>query len=330
MEQTTVLFEPWSLGDALIAASVLRECPQDLALACDPRWDTLLRLALKDVHPLRLLPLEAPYTGNYAGKSLRNKLTIRPKAGYPCPPLAVNQVLSIRGDLRDRYLARRMFKDARVRMSGWIPFLAFRLGAVDFPYRCGLWPVKNRYRLWCDLANIPFSRLRASYAARQVVRPAIRRIVIHVGAQRRSRQYPLVADLAGLLVRDGFDVRILAAPSDGLPSGVPETQAVRVYDDSLVRELTRGDLAIVNDAGPMHLAALLGVPAMVVAHICNIQDWRPPCVHAICSENMPTGYRPMRAYLSDSVVQGWPEPETVLRRVRELAESCSAKGVACP
>ena len=34
---------------------------------------------------------------------------------------------------------------------------------------------------------------------------------------------------------------------------------------------------------------------------------------------MPTGYRPMRAYLSDSVVQGWPEPETVLRRVREEA-----------
>jgi hypothetical protein len=325
-EQTTVLFEPWSLGDALIAASVLRERPQDLALACDPRWDRLLRLALKDVHPLRLLPVKAPYTGNYAGKSLRNKLTIRPTVSYPCPPLAVYQVLSIRGDLRDRYLARRMFKDARVRMSGWIPFLAFRLRAVDFPYRCGLWPVKNRYRRWCNLANVPFSRLEASYAARQIVKPAIRRIVIHVGAQRRSRQYPLVAGLAKLLVGDGFEVKILAAPSDPLPSGVTELQAVRVYDDSLIRELMDGDLAIVNDAGPMHLAALLGVPTVAVAHLCNIQDWRPPCVHAVCSEHMPTGYRPTKAYLSDSVVQGWSEPETVLGQVRELAKSRSGKG----
>jgi ADP-heptose:LPS heptosyltransferase len=98
----------------------------------------------------------------------------------------------------------------------------------------------------------------------------------------------------------------------------------------LIRELQDADLAIVNDSAPMHLAALLGVPTVAVARIGNIEVWRPPGIDAVCSPHMPTGYHPANGYTSDEVVQGWPEPEAVLHRVRRLAGSGLGEGVACP
>ncbi len=51
-----LLFEPWNLGDAFIAASIARTAPDRIVLACNSRWHEVLLLASEG--SLNLLPLD--------------------------------------------------------------------------------------------------------------------------------------------------------------------------------------------------------------------------------------------------------------------------------
>ncbi len=150
-----VLFEPWGLGDALIAAATLRHLPADTALACHSRWHPLLRAALNDLPSLELIPVDLAYTSRSGQAS-----------ELPAPLRGVEAVLSIRGDLRDWWAARRMFPRARIQITGWLEFIARRVAIVDHLYAAGWLSIASRYRCWSELAGIPFSQVKERYRAR--------------------------------------------------------------------------------------------------------------------------------------------------------------------
>ena len=294
-----ILFEPWGLGDALIACAVMREEPGRFALACRPDWIPLLRAAMPEQDAEAFIPVDLKYT-------TRKRTAFFDTEGLKVPamPFKAARVLTIRGDLRDFIIARRLFPGVRVRMSGLCSFVTRRSRLLDLPFALGLLRVRNRYRAWCDLTGIPFERLCSSYASRLPAAPP-REAVIHVGAQWKSRQYPRARKLKEALEAGGLRAEIAAGPGDQLPDGVGESGIRRYAGTAIVERLFNKPLVFANDSGPMHLAAFMGCPVVVAARVSNIEEWLPPLVRAVTSPRMPRGYRPDDAYCSDCVLDGW-------------------------
>ncbi|MDQ3197722.1 MAG: hypothetical protein M3Q46_00815 [Verrucomicrobiota bacterium] len=297
----TVFFEPWSLGDVMIAAAAWRERSEGAAIACHSMWHPLLRSALIETQSVNLIAVDLPYTTRRRG----NPFDTGHDAPIECND-EVGQVLSIRGDLRDLAAARKIFPRAQTRMNGWVRFLGRKSSVVNLPFSLGWMPVQNRYRSWADLAGVPYQSIEATYQRLQSEAPQNGQVAIHVGAQWRSKQYPDVVPLRDALRDVGRTVKILAGPSDPLPAGLDEKDVTRAKDAQLIEEFRSAGQVITNDSGPMHVAAFLGCPTLVLVRTSPIEEWAPPGVTIVRSPETPRGYRPDRQYMSDGVLTGWP------------------------
>lgn len=303
----TILFEPWSLGDAIIAASVWRELPDTVALACHPQWHPTLRAAVPEKSSASLVAVNLPYTARARSHPLHFAGEEQQPPSIPSPSL----VLSIRGDPRDRFAARRIFPGATIRMTGWIRFLARKHSVVDLPYSLGLRPVQNRYRSWAELAAVPYTQIESTYARLRAGAPRNGRVVVHLGAQWRSKQFPHVVELRALLEKKGHEVVLIAAESDMLAPGIGGEDVVRAEDEALIDILRSAEHVITNDSGPMHLAAFLGCRTTAVVRAAAIEEWTPPGIEVIAAEETPRGYRQRKHYMTDGILSGWPAPQTV-------------------
>ncbi len=304
-----LLFEPWNLGDAIIAASVARLAPDRIILACNTLWHEPLLLASSG--SLNLLPLNLPYVWRTGKKffSLGDAASLKSK--FSSLQLCNTEIISIRGDLRDLLAARRIFNGAKFSFTGWRPFLARKLAVFDSPFASGALPIRNRYRAWAEATGIPFDVIKNSYNVRQK-KDDEAAVVIHVGAQWRSKQYPHVAELTELLTKAGCRVEILAGPDDLLPPGMLADAVQRPKWPELIDSLKNARHVISNDSGPMHLAAFLGSPTIALSRCSNIMEWLPPGVTALSSSSTPRGYRPIPAYWSDQVLSDWPSPGEIM------------------
>jgi hypothetical protein len=302
-----ILFEPWSMGDALIAAAIALQDPTRLVLASNSRWHVLLRAAMEGIAAPEIIAADLEYV--HRGRTGRWNVGPLP-AIYP----SATDVATIRGDIRDYRAAKKLFPNASLRSSGWFAFAARRSAVLDAPYAQGRLPLRNRYRAWASIASVPWEKLERFYE-QKLPAPATPLITIHIGAQWRSKQYPHVAKLAELLTRSS-KVQIVAAPQDPLPAGVAETDVRRLIDHELVDAFRRSSHIVVNDSGPMHLAAILRCRTHPVARISAISEWLPPATIPIVAKDAPKGYRPHPNYMSDAVAEGWPSPEGIAHHLQ--------------
>jgi hypothetical protein len=302
-----ILFEPWNMGDALIGASIALQDSTRLVLACNSRWHPLLRAATEGIATLELIAADLKYidrnrTGRWDVGSLRAIST------------SATDVATIRGDIRDTMAARRLFPGATIRTTGWLAFAARRSALLNAPYARGWLPVRNRYRAWAAIASVPWQKVQHFYE-QKLPKPTTPLVTLHIGAQWRSKQYPHVAKLAGLLAGT-CKVQIVAAPGDPLPAGIAETDVRRLINEELVNAFRASSHIIVNDSGPMHLAAILRCRTWPIVRTSDIREWLPPTTIPIEAKSTPQGYRPHAAYMSDSVLEGWPSPQEIVHRLQ--------------
>jgi len=269
-----ILFEPWSMGDALIATAIALQDPARLVLACNSRWHDLIRAAIEGVAALELIEADLSYvdrsrTGRWDSGSL------------PVLSTSATHVATIRGDIRDIIAARKLFPGALTRSTGWLAFAARRSAFLDMPYAKGWVPVRNRYRSWASIASVHWQQVQRFYE-QKLPAPASPLVTVHAGAQWRSKQYPHVARLVDLL-----------------------SNAFRASSH-----------VIVNDSGPMHLAAILRCRTSPIVRTSGIREWLPPATIPIEAKETPQGYRPHPAYMSDSVIEGWPSPEEIVQQLK--------------
>lgn len=257
-----------------------------------------------------LIAIETSYQAKYGKSGVSCSIDPRAQELNGAP------LYSIRGDLRDYYLARKVFSESALHMTGWLPFLARKIPLFDLPFRFGLLRATNRYRMWMELLGLECRELEELYRGARAARTGNGRAAIHLGAQWRSKQFPAVRELASLLERGGKPVDILAGEGDPLPRGLSGSQVQVVMGRDLVARLRRYDFAVTNDSGPMHLAALLGVPTVALGLTSNLECWAPPGVLQVKGEAMPRGYAPARGYWSEKGAKGWPTPEKVLEEIR--------------
>jgi hypothetical protein len=303
-----ILFEPWNMGDALIALAIALQAPGHITLACNTRWHPLIRAAAEATGTTcpELLPANLDYTSRTR--------TGRFDFGSLAPiATSASSVATIRGDIRDCLAAKKLFPHASIHTSGWLVFAARRAALLDLPYAKGWLPIRNRYRAWATLASIPWPQIETFYNQRaQSSRTPL--ITIHIGAQWHSRQYPHTAKLAALLSQT-TPIQIIGGPNDPLPTGISEDDILRLTDQRLIDAFRASSLVLVNDSGPMHLAALLRCRTYPLTRISAIAEWLPPATTPIEATSAPRGYRPHPAYKSDSAVEGWPSPQEILRHL---------------
>jgi hypothetical protein len=302
-----ILFEPWSMGDALIATAIALQDPARLVLACNSRWHDLIRAAIEGVAALELIEADLSYvdrsrTGRWDSGSL------------PVLSTSATHVATIRGDIRDIIAARKLFPGALTRSTGWLAFAARRSAFLDMPYAKGWVPVRNRYRSWASIASVHWQQVQRFYE-QKLPAPASPLVTVHAGAQWRSKQYPHVARLVDLL-SNICRVQIVAAPGDPLPAGIAETDVRRLINQQLVDAFRASSHVIVNDSGPMHLAAILRCRTSPIVRTSGIREWLPPATIPIEAKETPQGYRPHPAYMSDSVIEGWPSPEEIVQQLK--------------
>lgn len=319
----TILFEPWSLGDAIIATATARQRPKSISLACASRWIPLLKSA---VPLLQCIPVDLDYTRRApSGGSSRSRKSIWPRwldesATQQNPSISAGedtQVLSIRGDIRDTYYIRKLFPGADMKVGGWIPFIARRVPMLDLPFKRQWFAVKNRYRAWADLADVPFSEIENAYLPHTSDQ---RVVTLHLGAQWKSKQYPFISELVKSIHQQSssdspVQIVLAAASGDPLPPEVSRDEVLRLENNALIEQLKASSLVITNDSGPMHLSALLGCKTISIVRASNALEWVPPHVQLIQSSLMPKGYGADQEYNSDHTLEGWPLPETVARSV---------------
>jgi hypothetical protein len=311
-----LLFEPWNLGDAIIAASFARLAPDRFVLACNSRWHEVLTLASSG--SLNLLPLDLPYVWRTGKKYFSLGDAAASAAEFKSNTHQKIEVISIRGDIRDCIAAHRLFPRADFKFTGLLYFCARKTAMLDFPFKHGYLRVRNRYRAWAEAVGIPFNEIECAYS------PTERRgdapVLIHVGAQWRSKQYPHVSQLAELLRKRGLRVEILAGPNDPLPEGITADMVQRPKWPELVAYFRTARHVISNDSGPMHLAAYLGCQTLALSRCSNIQEWLPPGATALSSPSAPHGYRPTPEYWSDQVLPDWPLPNEVMAVIESEVE----------
>ena len=304
-----VFFEPWGLGDAAIATAIARATARFCIVACRSAWHPILSAAIDNYPRIRFIGTDLSY-GVRRNPDLIPPPTRIMNLQLPTGSLPL-RVLSIRGDIRDYYMARRCFGAAEIHMRGWIAYLARRSRLLDFPYRAGLLAVRNRYAFWAELAEIPFSQVENSYQDSSKAACSPRKFLIHLGGQWRSKQYPHVARLRKWLVDHGAEITLVAANDDCLPKGVSESDVIRSHGGELIDRFRDTDVVVANDTGPMHIAALVGRPTVCIVHSSNFIEWKPPGVHFFSSSAMPRGYHPLTSFHSDSVSDKWPQPEFI-------------------
>jgi hypothetical protein len=307
-----VIFEPWGLGDAVIAASAVRENPSELILSCNPKWHSLIQGASTTLP--KIISTQSPYTERGGDKSLMQFL----KQIIPSSDHSINEVLSVRGDFRDLMTIFYTYPRIKIRMNGWSSFIARQIPMLNWFFSSGLFKVENRYDRWEKLCGLPKGVIAQTYQTLRDQRSLPtqgEKIAIHLGAQWKSRQYPFVQELKKTLQSQGFSVQLIAGPNDTLPRGITEDEVMRPIGNELISELNTANWAITNDSGPMHLAAFMGLRTITVALISNITEWLPPGAIAVSSKKMPKGYKPLPEYVSDIECSGWPEPKEIIAKL---------------
>lgn len=306
-----LLYEPWGLGDACIAASVAIHS-SDTSLACRSAWHPVIAAATK--RRGISLPL-VEVTTKYGVRFLEQNA----KTGSHSPMLSYTEVYSVRGDFRDYLQARKIFPGAKIKMKGWVIWFARRFFLIDFILKKTT-SVTPRYDQWACLTRVNPEWLKPSAPWPE----EIRTVGIHIGAQWRSKQYPYVAELKKILEKMGVSVVVLAGSGDLLPEALIESDVCRLKGAELITKMSEMDLMITNDSGPMHACYLADIPFFAIFGTANAKEWAPPKAKYLAAEFMPSGYKSTALYASDRVLKGWPLAQRV---VSELFNSLTIRDI---
>ncbi len=294
-----LLYEPWGLGDACIAAAVAASL-DGVDLACRTQWHEIIHAALaRRGKTLQLISAD-PDFGIRSLESTGQNGKVSQQHVY-------SEVLSIRGDPRDYMAMRRDFPGAAITITGWSASLARRIKLFDLLWSQFL-PPESRYVQWMDCIASRSVKLPVSIP----LPDKIKSVGIHVGAQWRSKQYPHVAQLGSELQKMGLAVEILAGPGDPLPVGVYELNVERCTGRQMVERMAKFDLVITNDSGPMHVAYLAEIPFISLFGTANAAEWAPIGARYLAASFMPSGYKSLSCYGSDLVLSGWPPPNDII------------------
>lgn len=312
------VFEPWSLGDAVVAASVSRMITSEATLFVGTRFQSLIEQLLKSYPHLRVVGLDLEYTAKGQGRQFRKTIqALKPLAE------SFSDVYSIRGDMRDVLAIKKLFPGAKTHIHGYLGFFARRIAPLDRVLIALKLHPANRYVLWTQCLGVDLEAWRALYTMRPPSLDRTPRVLIHTGAQWRSRAYPHAIELGTKLRSRGYDVSIAYGPGDP----VPQTDLPLFLLDSrnIVEKLTACDLIIVNDSSGMHLSAFLGCRVLVLANVSNLGEWLPPHMFHLTASSMPLGYRPKPQYMSDETPSDWPELDVVLQKAVALVSHTANK-----
>ena len=296
-----ILFEPWHLGDAIIAAKFanhLSNKKYQVELACNSKYHKLISAIYPSVN---LFEVNLNYTTkNERWPVLSNLSEIDSKNTI---------VYSQRGDLRDYLVAKKMLPEAKLQFSGWYEFLAGRSAILDLPFRLLNKRVKSRYQMWEELLDIqdpvPKGKLKRNG----------KRICIHVGAGWKNRIYPWYKDLQNALIDNAFEVQIICSSNEEKDLF---DDALLLRDHVLVSYLKEHcDLLITNDSAPMHIGSALNMPTVSIFGNTGVIEWCPRNVVPIYNK-VWKGYKyhyPYQVDRMDFSKTRWPSVSNIMKTI---------------
>lgn len=263
-----LVLELWGLGDLALAVPFLRAASarSRVTLLAQPHAAPLLA---RFAPAVELVPFTAPWTAF----TRKYRLHRWPWAELGATRRALRARhfelgVSARPDPRDHAL---------LKLAGVRRRLSFaRAGSGAFLTDCVPPPAKpHRAEHWRALAN----SLGWSITTPENRPPTGRRIVIHAGAARAVRRWPVdrFAEVSRRLASDGWEV---------------ETLAASMAPDALFAALARADFFIGNDSGPGHIAALLGVPTFTIFGPQLPELFAPQHAQAAWIEGAPCPHKP--------------------------------------
>jgi heptosyltransferase-2 len=263
MKPKLLVMELWGIGDLAIATPFLQAASRkyEVTLLAKPFAVDLQKSFWPDV---RVVPFVAPwtaFTGKYRFFSwpwLRIFRLIREMRRGK-----FDLGISARWDPRDHFFLWMFNVKQRIgfpRLQSQRFFLKQSRALPD--------PISHRYEYWREMANalgvdLPPREQLVFNKARQK-----QRILIHSGAARSIRVWPLVRyrNLVGKLRESGFDVQVASDPDQRdwwLNAGEKDVVTPATINE-LLQVIADAACFIGNDSGPGHLAAISGIPTFTI------------------------------------------------------------------
>lgn len=88
-------------------------------------------------------------------------------------------------------------------------------------------------------------------------------IVIHPFASKKTKQWPFFAELASVLADDGVTVTVIGDGDIDLPSNIINKTG-KISLSALSDYISRANVFVTTDSGPMHIAVALNIPTIAV------------------------------------------------------------------
>lgn len=277
MKGNIVLFEPWTLGDVVIAvytAKLLKDRDYNVSIVCSVHWkEWLLTLNLFDeVIGFRLPWTEKKQKYNITRYSLHEFLELRNKLKNLLP----NYICDIRGDIRNFFLLNilnvtkviSLFESKKSNVYQR-PLLLLRKMNIDVVKKDFLEP-----------PTISQNNIE-------------RKIICFFGASWKNRQVPMEKsiDIVTSLLNIGYRVIIILQPIDDIKiwDKIKDLYSDKILTvkgsiNSVVDEIKNSSVCISTDSGWLHIATFYRIPTIGLFGYDTINEWAPPYTEIVCSK----------------------------------------------
>jgi len=264
-----LIFEPWNLGDLIIAANFARYISErfgiKISFICKPRWAEWLS---SQNFVQVVFAFEAPWT-EIRGKY--NPFNYSPRQIYELGRFIkqanVDFIWDVRGDVK-----QRLFLKAITRKRVYSPKYPERINVYE---RLSFF-IKDNAR---NIESATFEYSQREEAAR------INVVTVFVDSYWPNRQLPYQksSELISSLLSSGYFVKLIVPPdkdyefAEEFLNRFPNS--ISLLKNSILmiaEEIKKSDLVISTDSGWLHMAYYYRVPRIGLCGFDNHLEWAPP------------------------------------------------------
>ena len=280
MTKRIAIFEPWGLGDLLIALHGARELSKngfEITVICNPDWASWVKTL---IFVKNVITYHAPWTEKTKKYSFyKYKVAHFLLLRRQLKNIAVDYLCDIRGDIRNLVFLKALCVCPVFSLLGQ--------------------KVKRRYDRPVSLARLFNVKVKSLYSNQATQYSCFSNKKTHVfcffGSAWGNKAVPIEKSIEIVLALLGkkFLVTIILQPEDSMSewSFLIDKYKGQLFllQESIAKcgiALKMANLFIATDSGWLHMAFFYGIPVIALFGYANAEEWCPPNCLVVYSENV--------------------------------------------
>lgn len=276
--KSILIFEPWNLGDLVIAAGFARYINEKynttFSFICKGQWAEWLR---SQNFIENVFTFEAPWARMYGKYNpLNYKLSKIYQLSRFLAKTDADLIWDVRGDIRHKFFLKAITKK--------------KIYSIKYPkninvYKRLIFFIRDNFK---DVDLEPFNKYNLENIR------TVKAISIFIDSYWPNKQLPYqkALELIVNLLSNGYLVKLIIPPNkdyefvNELVLKFPNNfYLIKGSINYVTEEIKKSDLMISTDSGWMHMAYYYSIPCIALFGFDNHKEWAPPNTRVIIAEN---------------------------------------------